>query len=66
MQNINWQRIVNLQVDDQHGLDKIHVYFKEPGELRFVPYAASVDLEPGSLDVIKHHQLVQCLNLIIL
>ena len=34
-------------------LDKIDVYFNEADELRFVPRAALVDLEPGSLDVIK-------------
>ena len=39
--------------EDARRLDKIDVYFKEAGELRFVPRAALVDLEPGSLDVIK-------------
>ena len=40
-------------IEDMRRLDKIDVYFKEAGELRFVPRAALVDLEPGSLDVIK-------------
>ena len=38
---------------DQQLLDKIDVYFHEPGERRFVPRAVLVDLEPGTLDVIK-------------
>jgi tubulin beta len=38
---------------DSARLDKIDVYFKDAGNLRFVPRAALVDLEPGSLDVIK-------------
>ena len=29
------------------------MHFKEAGEIRYVPRAASVDLEPGRLDVIK-------------
>jgi tubulin beta len=40
-------------VHDAVLLDKIDVYFKEAGEKRFVPRAALVDLEPGTLDVIK-------------
>ena len=40
-------------VDDQRRLDKIDVYFKQAGELRFVPRAALVDLELVSLDAIK-------------
>jgi tubulin beta len=38
---------------DAERLDKIDVYFSEAGELRFVPRACLVDLEPGTLDVIK-------------
>jgi tubulin beta len=38
---------------DQTLLEKIDVYFKEAGEKRFVPRATLVDLEPGTLDVIK-------------
>ena len=34
-------------------LDKIDVYFEESGENRYVPRACLVDLEPGTLDVIK-------------
>jgi tubulin beta len=34
-------------------LSKIDVYFKEAANLRFVPRAALVDLEPGTMDVIK-------------
>ena len=34
---------------NQRGLEKIDVYFKEYGELKFVPRAALVDLELGSL-----------------
>ena len=40
-------------VEDARRLDKIDVHFKKAGELRFVSRAALVDLEPGSLDVIK-------------
>jgi len=39
--------------DDKIRLDKIDVYFKESGSLRFVPRAVLVDLEPGTTDVIK-------------
>ena len=39
--------------EDAHRLDKIDVYFKEAGALRFVTRTALVDLEPGSLDVIR-------------
>ena len=38
---------------DEEKLAKIDVYFKEASELRFVPRAALVDLESGTLDVIK-------------
>ena len=41
------------KVGDANRLDKVDVYFKDAGNLRFVPRAALVDLEPGSLDVIK-------------
>merc|ERR1711991_1079842 len=34
-------------------LDKIDVYFEESGENRYVPRSILVDLEPGTLDVIK-------------
>ena len=44
-------------VRDQEILDKINVYFKEPGEQRFVPRAVLVDLEPGTLDVIKENKI---------
>ena len=43
----------DLEPDDKARLSKIDVYFKEAGTLRFVPRAALVDLEPGTLDVIK-------------
>jgi tubulin beta len=43
--------------EDAMRLDKIDVYFKESGELRFVPRAALVDLEPGTLDVIKANEI---------
>ena len=39
--------------DNERWLNKIDAYFKEAGELKFVPRAARVDLEAGSLDVIK-------------
>ena len=39
--------------EDLSRLDKIDVYFKDAGNRRYVPRAALVDLEPGSLDVIK-------------
>jgi tubulin beta len=42
---------------DSDRLNKIDVYFKDAGNLRFVPRAALVDLEPGSLDVIKASQI---------
>jgi tubulin beta len=38
---------------DAERLDKVDVYFKEAGTQKFVPRAALVDLEPGTLDVIK-------------
>jgi tubulin beta len=34
-------------------MDKVDVYFKAAGKDRYVPRAALVDLEPGTLDVIK-------------
>eukprot|EP01084_Bolivina_argentea_P052521 96480_1 len=34
-------------------LDKIHVYFNECGEMRFVPRAVIVEMEPGCLSVQK-------------
>ena len=40
-------------VMDADKLSKIDVYFKETGELRFTPRATLIDLEPGTLDVIK-------------
>lgn len=40
-------------VRDEQLLDKINVYFGEAGDRRYVPRAALVDLEPGTLDVIK-------------
>ena len=43
----------NACQDDQLRLDKVDVYFKEAGEKRYVPRATLVDLEPGTLDVIK-------------
>jgi tubulin beta len=43
----------NDKVKDQQLLDKVDVYFQETGEKRFVPRAVLVDLEPGTLDVIK-------------
>eukprot|EP01084_Bolivina_argentea_P298856 515071_1 len=39
--------------DDKRRLDKINVYYHEAGTMRFVPRAALVDLEPGTIDVIK-------------
>ena len=39
--------------NEKDRLDKIDVYFKDAGNLRFVSRAALVDLEPGNLDVIK-------------
>jgi tubulin beta len=45
------------KVLDQQLLDKIDVYFMESGERRFVPRAALVDLEPGTLDVIKSNEI---------
>ena len=42
---------------DSAKLDKINVYFKETGKRRYVPRAALVDLEPGTIDVIKGHPL---------
>jgi len=41
------------KLEDKQRLDKVDVYFKETGSLRFVPRAVLVDLEPGTLDVIK-------------
>lgn len=52
---------------DEHGIDsshkytgnsdqqleKINVYFKETGDGYYTPRAILVDLEPGTLDVIK-------------
>ena len=43
----------NDDAEAARRLDKIDVYFNEAGELRFVPRVALVDLEPGTLDVIK-------------
>ena len=43
----------DTQEDDVARLDKIGVYFKDAGNRRFVPRASLVDLEPGTLDVIK-------------
>ena len=37
--------------ENQTRLDKIDVSFKKAGELRFVPHAALIDLESGSLDI---------------
>jgi tubulin beta len=42
---------------DESLLDKIDVYFQESGERRFVPRAALIDLEPGTLDVIKSNEI---------
>ena len=39
--------------DNQRRLDKIDVYFKKAGELRFVPHAALINSELGSLDTGK-------------
>ena len=39
--------------DNQQKLDKIDVYYQEAGTMRFVPRACLVDLEPGTMDVIK-------------
>jgi len=39
--------------DNASRLDKINVYFKETGQKRFTPRSTLVDLEPGTLDVIK-------------
>eukprot|EP00484_Ammonia_sp_Unknown_P000976 CAMPEP_0197020316 /NCGR_PEP_ID=MMETSP1384-20130603/1088_1 /TAXON_ID=29189 /ORGANISM="Ammonia sp." /LENGTH=463 /DNA_ID=CAMNT_0042447921 /DNA_START=109 /DNA_END=1500 /DNA_ORIENTATION=+ len=39
--------------DNQCRLDKINVYYQETGKFRFVPRACLVDLEPGTIDVIK-------------
>ncbi|NKC16569.1 MAG: hypothetical protein GKR94_31530 [Gammaproteobacteria bacterium] len=38
---------------DDAVLAKIEVFFKETGEFRFTPRVVLVDLEPGTLDVIK-------------
>jgi tubulin beta len=54
------------KIEDKQRLDKVDVYFKETGSLRFVPRAVLVDLEPGTLDVIKSSQLENYLNKIIL
>ena len=43
----------NPSAEDALRLDKVDVYFKEAGEKRYVPRATLVDLEPGTLDVIK-------------
>ena len=40
-------------VQDSLILDKMDVYFHEAGERRFVPRCCLIDLEPGTLDVIK-------------
>jgi len=34
-------------------LEKVDVYYKEAGQHRYIPRAVLVDLEPGTLDVIK-------------
>ena len=39
--------------DDLLVLDKMNVYFHEAGDRRFVPRCCLIDLEPGTLDVIK-------------
>ena len=39
--------------DNQRRLDEIDAYFKQAGELRFVPHAALIHSEVGSLDTIK-------------
>jgi len=38
---------------DKTLLDKVDVYFRESGTRKFTPRALLVDLEPGTLDVIK-------------
>merc|ERR1711988_1688082 len=38
---------------DDTAADKIDVYFKAAGSGKYVPRAALVDLEPGTLDVVK-------------
>jgi tubulin beta len=42
---------------DEHAdavrLAKVDVYYKEAGKSRYIPRAVLVDLEPGTLDVIK-------------
>ena len=43
--------------DNQQKLDKINVYYQETGTMRFVPRAFLVDLEPGTMDVIKAFHL---------
>ena len=39
--------------DEQQRLDKIDVYYQEASTYRYVPRACLVDLEPGTIDVIK-------------
>jgi len=41
------------KVGDRARLDKIDVFYGEASQLRFVPRAVIVDLEPGVLDAIK-------------
>lgn len=43
----------NLTAEELSRLEKIDVYYKEAGTLRFVPRAVCVDLEPGTAEVIK-------------
>ena len=39
--------------DNDKRLDKINVYYQETDNMKFVPRACIVDLEPGIIDVIK-------------
>jgi tubulin beta len=41
------------EVDDNQRKAKVDVYFEKASENRYVPRAVLVDLEPGTLDVIK-------------
>ena len=43
--------------DEMKKNDKIQVYFNETGKNRYVPRALLVDLEPGTMDVIKASEI---------